>query len=92
VSHDDLWWEHEGNRALRVGDWKVVAAGKDGPWELYNLGEDRTETRNLAGMHPEKLRELVRRWEARRDEFYELARRESERPDLGLPAPRRPSR
>ncbi|MEJ7639561.1 MAG: sulfatase-like hydrolase/transferase [Singulisphaera sp.] len=92
VSHDDLWWEHEGNRALRMEDWKVVAAGKDGPWELYNLGEDRTETRDLAGTHPEKLRELVRRWEARRDEFYELARRESERPDLGLPAPRRPSR
>ncbi len=78
VTHDDLWWEHEGNRALRVGDWKVVAAGEDGPWELYDLGEDRTETRNLAGAHPEKLRELVRRWEGRRDEFYALARRESE--------------
>ena len=38
MTHDDLWWLHEGNRALRVGDWKIVAAGKDGPWELYDLG------------------------------------------------------
>jgi len=77
VAHEGLWWEHEGNRAFRVGDWKVVAAGEDGPWELYNLGEDRTETRNLAEAHPEKVRDLVRRWEGRRDEFYELARRDS---------------
>ena len=31
VTHDDLWWEHEGNRAIRMGDWKLVAAGKNGP-------------------------------------------------------------
>ena len=36
-THDYLWWLHEGNRALRVGDWKIVAAGKDSPWELYDL-------------------------------------------------------
>ena len=33
LKHDDLWWAHEGNRAVRVGDWKLVAA-KDEPWEL----------------------------------------------------------
>src|SRR5262249_22549116 len=32
VAHDYLWWLHEGNRALRVGDWKIVAAGKDSSW------------------------------------------------------------
>ena len=48
VHHDDLWWEHEGNRAIRVGDWKLVAAGKNGPWELFDLANDRTETHNLA--------------------------------------------
>ena len=48
VAHDSLWWLHEGNRALRVGDWKIVAAGKDSPWELYDLSSDRSETKNLA--------------------------------------------
>ncbi len=43
VKHEDLWWQHEGNRALRQGDWKVVAAGEGAPWELYNLAVDRTE-------------------------------------------------
>src|SRR5262249_44188472 len=36
VTHDELWWEHEGNRAIRKGNWKLVAA-KDAPWELFDL-------------------------------------------------------
>ena len=76
VRHDDLWWEHEGNRAIRVGDWKLVAAGRDGPWELYDLANDRTETHNLAREQPEKVRELARRWEERRDEFAATARQD----------------
>jgi arylsulfatase A-like enzyme len=76
VAHDYLWWEHEGNRALRVGDWKVVAAGKAGPWQLFDLATDRTETRDLASQQPERLRELERLWEQHRDEFYALARRD----------------
>jgi len=74
VRHDDLWWEHEGNRAIRVGDWKLVAAGQDGPWELYDLATDRTETRNRAGQHPAKVRELAERWQQRQQEFMALAR------------------
>jgi arylsulfatase len=74
VKHDDLWWEHEGNRAIRVGDWKLVAAGRDGPWELYDLATDRTETRDVARQHPEKVRELAQRWQRRHDEFAALAR------------------
>ena len=73
VRHDDLWWEHEGNRAIRVGDWKLVAAGQDGPWELYDLATDRTETRNLAREHPAKVRELAERWQRHRHEFITLA-------------------
>jgi len=72
VDHDYLWWLHEGNRAVRVGDWKLVAA-KDGPWELYNLGTDRTETRNLASKHPQKVAELERVWTARFEEFRQQA-------------------
>ena len=75
VRHDDLWWEHEGNRAIRIGDWKLVAA-KGKPWELYDLATDRTETRNLAPNDAAKVRELDERWRQRRDEFTALARKD----------------
>ncbi len=74
VRHDDLWWEHEGNRAIRMGDWKLVAAGQDGPWELYDLATDRTETQNRAREQPAKVRDLAQRWQALRQEFITLAR------------------
>lgn len=48
-------WEHQGHRALRQGDWKIVA--KNGqPWELYDLASDRTELRDLAAAEPDRLR------------------------------------
>lgn len=70
--HDYLWWLHEGNRAVRVGDWKLVAA-KGNAWELYNLKTDRAETKNLAAQMPEKVKELSAEWEKRAGEFTELA-------------------
>jgi arylsulfatase len=70
--HNNLWWLHEGNRALRAGDWKLVAA-KDEPWELFNLAKDRTETRNLAAEHPEILARLENQWEGTLRTFVELA-------------------
>jgi arylsulfatase A-like enzyme len=73
VKHDDLWWGHEGNRAVRVGDWKLVAA-KNEPWELYDLAIDRTETNNLAKENPTKVSELSRRWQQRVDEFAAILR------------------
>jgi arylsulfatase A-like enzyme len=73
VTHDAIWWEHEGNRAIRVGDWKLVAA-KDKPWELYDLAGDRTETRDLANQQPEKVRELAEHWRRLHDEFAACAR------------------
>ena len=58
-----LYWEHEGNRAVREGDWKLVSK-YPGEWELYNLREDRTELRNLAGAQPARVREMAGKWEA----------------------------
>jgi arylsulfatase A-like enzyme len=49
---------------VRVGDWKLVAKGPGGAWELYNLAEDRTESKDLAARHPEKVEDLALRWEA----------------------------
>jgi len=58
-----LWWSHKGNQAIRARDWKLVKPN-DGPWELYNLKEDRAETNNLVDQYPEKVRELEKQWEA----------------------------
>ena len=43
-----IYWEHEGNRAIRIGKWKLVAKGANGAWELYDLDADRSELNNLA--------------------------------------------
>ena len=59
--HRPLWWLHQSNRALRRGDWKIVAA-KGEPWELYNLADDRCETKNLAAAQPELVAELANEW------------------------------
>jgi arylsulfatase len=64
VLRDGLYWEHEGNRAVRVGDWKLVAKGPAGPWELYDLQADRTEMNDLATQQPEMVKELAAKWEA----------------------------
>lgn len=86
LSRDYLWWQHEGNRAIRVGNWKAVAAGTDGPWELYDLASDRVEARDLARERPDTLRELVVRWAKVWKEFVELALR-----DLPIPSQPTPS-
>jgi arylsulfatase len=75
VTREYLWWSHEGNRAVRVGDWKLVAAGANGPWELYDLASDRTETRNLASTMPDKVRELAAVWTQKQEEFLVVAKR-----------------
>ncbi len=52
-----LWWLHEGNRAIREGQWKLVAT-KGEPWELYDLSVDRAETNDLSDAHPEIVKRL----------------------------------
>ena len=64
IQREALFWEHEGNAAVRVGDWKLVRLGRGGPWELYNLKSDRTEQHNLAAEYPERAKELATQWDA----------------------------
>jgi arylsulfatase A-like enzyme len=73
LARDPIWWLHEGNRALRAGDWKIVAAGKDGPWELYDLRSDRSEAKNRAADKPEKVKELAALWAKQFEEYSALA-------------------
>jgi arylsulfatase len=58
-----IFWEHEGNKAIRQGQWKLVAKA-DQPWELYDLDEDRTEMMNLAAKHPDIVKQLEAKWQA----------------------------
>ncbi len=76
VNHDVIWWQHEGNRALRKADWKIVAAGAESQWELYNLKSDRSESRNLAAKHPAKVRQLAAEWEKMTATHATLARKD----------------
>ncbi len=59
-----LFFEHEGNRAVIEGKWKLVADGPEGAWELYDLNMDRTETRNLAAEHPDQVERLAGMWDS----------------------------
>ena len=64
VTRDDLFFSHEGNRALRTGDYKLVSAREDqSDWELYDLATDRCEQHNLAAEHPDRVRDMAARWQ-----------------------------
>ena len=62
IERDMLFWEHEGNAAVRRGDWKLVRLGGKGGWELYNLKADRTEQHDLAAKRPRLTGELREAW------------------------------
>lgn len=65
--HDEpLFWEHEGNKAVRLGKYKLVQYWKrdrKDNWELYDLEADRTETNDLAASVPEKVAEMAALYE-----------------------------
>ncbi|HET8546792.1 MAG TPA: arylsulfatase [Bryobacteraceae bacterium] len=62
-----LYWEHEGNRAVREGNQKLVSHHPDG-WELYDLDADRTELNNLAPRQVarvDRMRAMYEAWAAK---------------------------
>jgi arylsulfatase A-like enzyme len=64
IDREALFWEHEGNRAVRRGEWKLVAKGERGEWELYDIPRDRTESNDLSARHPELVEQLSALWQA----------------------------
>ncbi len=78
LNREALYWEHSGNRAVRMGKWKLVSkAGKDLKmtgqwdkidkldqelWELFDMEIDRTETNDISNKHPEKVKVMSQMW------------------------------
>jgi len=58
-----IFWEHEGNRAVRDGQWKLVAK-ENKPWELYDMSRDRSELNNLAEKMPPRVEQMAASWDA----------------------------
>src|SRR5260221_11852990 len=69
VPHDFIYFYHAKNRAIRVGDWKLVAAGESSPWELHDLRTDRSENKNLASTQPGKVGEMAALWKGKDQGF-----------------------
>jgi arylsulfatase A-like enzyme len=79
VQHESLWWCHKGNRAIRMGDWKLTMRVGSKKWELYNVKVDRSEMNDLSAKYPDKTMMLAGRWQAILDGFIkDLAISESE--------------
>jgi arylsulfatase B len=74
--HEKMYWRQGGKSAVRVGDWKIVRHGspkKTGPWELYDLGNDLTESKNLKSANPRKFRELLQVWQEYESQMIDAA-------------------
>lgn len=61
---EPLFWEHEGNRAVRDGKWKIVAISEEGAWALYDMEKDRGETHDLSKEHPDIVNKMSAQWDA----------------------------
>jgi arylsulfatase len=87
VTHDLLYFHHIGNRAIRTGNWKLVAKGDKGPWELYDLKTDRCEQKNLADQDPDRVRAMSAQWQKCEDEFRQQAEPPPEKTGKGQKQP-----
>ncbi|WP_020605189.1 sulfatase/phosphatase domain-containing protein [Spirosoma spitsbergense] len=64
TGHDVLYFEHEGNRAVRQGDWKLVSTYPADSWALYNLKTDRTELHDRSQQQPQRVRQMAALYDA----------------------------
>lgn len=66
IQRDALFWEHEGNCAIRKGNWKLVRKANQ-PWELYDISKDRIEANNLATANANVVESLASEFQAYAD-------------------------
>ncbi len=76
LDRDLIFFEHEGNRALRMGDWKIVAKGRAGQdqvdWELFYIKDDRSELHDLAAEQPQRLGQMKSIWQAKAEAVHAI--------------------
>ena len=89
IQRDYLYFNHNRNRAIRIGDWKLIATGESGPWELYDLARDRSEQLDLASAQPDRARQFAAKWKETDDEFTRV--RESSPPSTKRMMQNRPA-
>lgn len=66
VHEKPIFWEHEGNKAVRLGKYKLVMQWKratENKWELYDMDADRTEMNDLSAKMPGKVNEMSALWQ-----------------------------
>ncbi|MCI0540756.1 MAG: sulfatase-like hydrolase/transferase, partial [Verrucomicrobiales bacterium] len=74
LPRETMFWLHEGNRALRMGDWKIVSETENGNrWELYNLAADRSEQNDLATQDPARVTVMSQRWNQMSAEMADIS-------------------
>jgi arylsulfatase A-like enzyme len=77
IQRDSIWWMHDGHRAIRQGDYKLVSAKSD-PWALYDLKNDRAESKDLSQNLPDKRKQLERMWKDQVAAFQNLHRQQKQ--------------
>ena len=69
MPHDFYYFEYGKHAALRKGDWKIVREKPDAPWQLFNLAEDLSESRDRAADFPDRLADLSEVFENQQESF-----------------------
>jgi arylsulfatase len=72
INREAVCWDHEMNKAVRMGKWKLVSEAellkgmkyKSSPWELYDISADRSEQHDLAAQHPDLVKKMNDIWDA----------------------------
>ena len=85
IEREFLYFNHNNNRAFRQKDWKIVAAGENGPWELYNLANDRGEQKNLIQTEPKRAAAMAELWKKTDSQFTAVR-------EAAPPTPHKPMR
>lgn len=89
-----IYWEHQANRAMRLGKWKIVSPGilngpygkwktyTSLPWQLYNMENDRSESKDLSAQYPEQVKKMSAMWEtwAYKAHVYPMPWKEEKQP------------
>jgi arylsulfatase A-like enzyme len=94
LAEREIYWEHQANRAMRMGKWKIISpAVMNGPygkwktytslpWQLYDMENDRSETKDLSAKYPELVKKMVGMWEpwAHKTNVYPMPWKEEKKP------------